>query len=183
MTDLMPGGDLRQGDICEISFFPHWHSGTSSHLMMNGKITQIQLGPHKPLAASQSGKSLVVVCSYDCDIENPRGRKGLLLAPLIPIPQRHPRYAELKQSNAPHRDEDGYLSFQFVNHYAFSLGDVLPPPTDMGIAEFSAITSWGPPNDVIAELAAARVHRLSDDEREVFRTKLAVFVGRPHIAA
>jgi len=124
---------------------------------------------------------LVVVCSYDCDIENPRSRSGILIAPVMPLSPRDVRLQEILASGTPQEDEDGNLSFSYLNLFPLSLPRLEGDDTH-AMADLSAITSMAPAPLAIDRLLASKKFELTEDTRKAFRTKLAVFVGRPEIS-
>lgn len=174
--------ELRQGDICMIDVFPAWDDAQTSRIMTGGKISGMQLSAWEKIsrAASDHDKVLVAVCSYDCDLENPRSRWGVALAPLVPLPRQHRDYDELISSGVP--DEHGnQISFSFLNSFPYPAS---PPfvdanrETTAAVADFSAISHMGKAKDAVRLLKSRVVYRLDDDSRVHFQTKLAMFMAR-----
>lgn len=81
-TDL--GEQLRQGDVCSVPNFPRWTLDSTKVDTAKAALLVVEAWD-RPLESDGGGR-LVVVCSYDCDIENPRGRAGMLLAPVMKMP-------------------------------------------------------------------------------------------------
>lgn len=75
-----PSVELRQGDVCTVPFFPVWTVDSSAYLPPEGPPL-VAVKDAWRILECEAGK-LVSVCSYDCDLENPRDRSGILLAPL-----------------------------------------------------------------------------------------------------
>ncbi|QCB97102.1 hypothetical protein E5206_09315 [Arthrobacter sp. PAMC25564] len=128
---------------------------------------------------SDSTERLVVVCSYDCDIENPRGRSGILIAPTIAITNRDPRLADIMASGTPKDDLGGGLAFTHLNLFPFPLTALNDSGELNVVADLSAMTSLGPAPLAIKQLAGSKKFELTENARKDFRTKLAVFLGRP----
>lgn len=186
MTVEVFSGDLRQGDICEVDFFPQWNLKETMQTSRGGMITHLTMPEFKQCATSNvtQGRRLVAVCSYDCDIENPRSRKGLLIAPLIAVKPEHKQYADLAACADPIHDPAGdAYTYTFVNFFPFIVPDVLAGAATLGTVEFSSMTSVGPAQDAKESLLKSKVHELTEQERVKFQKKLAVFVSRIESAA
>lgn len=76
---------------------------------------------------------------------------------------------------------DGSMAFDYLPYFPLHLNNLSTASVEYGTADFSAMTSIGKAEEAIAHLKAAKVAELSEDYRELFRTKLAVFVGRPEL--
>lgn len=184
-SDEVRGTALRQGDVCEVDFFPLWAVSRDPYVVAGGAYKGIQVGEFSQVARSSvtQGKRLAIVCSYDCDLENPRARKGILIAPLVPVPNSHRDFNEITASSEPRIAEDGHPVFSFVNYYPLDLGEILPGESSFAAAEFSAITTVASPKDASEMLEAGKIFEMTDAQRVSFRTKLAVFVGRAELVA
>lgn len=172
--------DLRQGDICQIDLFPHWNIDTSSFVAgMGQKPTHVQM-PALPKVLTGTGttKRLVSICSYDCDLENPRDRKGILIAPVFALPKTHNRYEMVRTSGELRQSEDGAY-FDYLQLFPVRVQDLTDVDVEMGVVDFSAMVSIGKAFDAAKILSAQKVFEIDDESRVLFRTKLSAFVGRP----
>lgn len=174
--------DLRQGDICMIDIFPAWDHVESPRIMTGKRISGVQLSawPKISRAASDGTSVLVSVCSYDCDLENPRSRWGVALAPLIPLSRQRPDYENLLSCGTPIVDGEN-ISYTYLNSFPYPEN---PSFFDGGnqktaaIADFSAISHMGKAKDVIELLKSRVIYRLDDATRRNFQTKVAMFMAR-----
>ena len=187
MTTSPMTRELRQGDICEIDAFPLWDLiGTLQTTQSDGRISHLMIPEFKRCAPSNvtPGKKLVAVCSYDCDIENPRGRSGLLIAPLIGVKTSHRDYARLAACGEPiYVPESDTYTYQFVNHFPYSGVRALAGDAAIAELEFSAMTTVGPAAAAAETLLKSKVHEISDEDRLRLQKKLAVFTSRIEAAA
>lgn len=167
-----PGQELRQGDICGVTAFPTWNvEQTREVLGSDGTVKQLLLPTHDRLA-TQNDQKLVVVCSHDCDIENPRQRFGLLLAPLVPIPAG-PNETEMRNAimNSGVLTNDAY---EYINFFPLTINN-----GDQVVVDFSAITHFARARQTVDALLANKIAELTDEARADFRLKLGAFFGRP----
>src|SRR5690242_8647902 len=71
-----PTAELRQGDICFEWPFPKWQ--LNGYMVASepptGKATTAIVSVH-----SRGDAIPLVICSHDCDIENPRSRAGIVV--------------------------------------------------------------------------------------------------------
>lgn len=173
--------NLRQGDICELDLFPHWNLGTALTVSGGSGATHLQLPAMPKVLPSKlhPERSLAVVCSYDCDLENPRERTGLLIAPVLALSEKNARYDLIVGSAYLQTSDDGQKYFNYLQYFPLEIGHVTCVNTVMGVVDFSAITSFGRAIDAVKLLKERKLHELADDERVAFRAKLATFVGRP----
>lgn len=174
--------DLRQGDVCMIDVFPSWDNAQAPRIMTGNKISGVQLSawPKISRAASDNASVLVSVCSYDCDLENPRSRWGVALAPLIPLARQHKDYENLISSGTPLLEGED-ISFNYLNTFPYpensSFIDARNEKT-AAMADFSAISHMGKAKEVIELLKSRVVYRLDDETRVNFQTKIAMFMAR-----
>jgi hypothetical protein len=107
-TDL--GEQLRQGDVCSVQNFPRWTLDSTKVNTAKSAFMVVEAWD-RPLESDDGGR-LVVVCSYDCDIENPRGRAGLLLAPVMKMPASpgSQREADILASDVRRDGQIGYAN-------------------------------------------------------------------------
>lgn len=165
-----PEADLRQGDICALEHLPVWDVLRSAPL--GGPLEgHVQMPTWKSIARDSANRCLVVVCSQCCDLENPRGRAGVLIAPLMKVPAKSgdDRHAEIVASIRP--DTEG--AYHYVNLAPLQLED----GTEL-VAELSALTTMAPALEAVRKLKDGRIGRLTDDYRREFRIKLAFMLGR-----
>lgn len=163
---------LGQGDVCLLDHFPLWVPDRAS--VMIGPTHNDQVVLHSWDRVRRVGERyLVIVCSQDCDIENPRARTGILLAPLInpPASFHDARYDQIMASHEPH---DGMYSW-------IQLFPAQLPPAMGGqdvVADFSALTTMAKAEAAVTHLLARRTASLTEIGRTRLREKLAFFVGR-----
>lgn len=179
--DSAPQEDLRQGDICELDLFPHWNLDTAFTVSRGSGATHLQLPAMPKVLPSKlhPDRSLAVVCSYDCDLENPRERTGLLIAPVFALSEKNERYDLIVRSADLQVSEDGQKFFNYLQYFPLEVGHVTCVNTVMGVVDFSAITSLGKATAAVQLLKDRKIHELADEQRIAFRAKLATFVGRP----
>lgn len=172
-----PGDALRQGDVCVIEGLPIWNVAGMTMRDARQELTSFIIPPHKTLQWSDlTGGSAVVVCSHDCDVENPRTRTGLVVAPLVAVPASRndpDTYAKIMTSG------DTSIEINFVHLFPLEI------PVEQGeardaVADFSAITTVARANKAVEHLVSGKVLEMDDGTRESFRRKLALFFGRPY---
>ena len=114
----------------------------------------------------------VLVCSHDCDMANPRDRRGILLAPILPTPMdpEHENFPKLEASFAP--DDE---TWSFINLFPLRL---FGPQEQLFVADFSALTTAGPVAKAAAILCGKRISRLNAEATSALQRKLLVFIGR-----
>lgn len=166
------GEQLRQGDVCSVRSFPRWTVDSSKISTGNAALLAVEAWD-KPLI-SDDGERLVIVCSYCCDIENPRGRAGILLAPLMKVPAS-PGSEQEAGIMASDIRRDGQIGF--LNLFPLSLP--AEPDSQPAVADFSAMATLAPVKDAIAVLTATRRFTMTPAMRLAFKEKLALFLYRP----
>lgn len=163
--------DLRQGDICALPNVPIWNVNRSS-TMTGGLLEGIVL-PNWDKIAQIDDQYLVAVCTQCCDIENPRARTGVAIAPLMKVPARpgDDRHESIMGS----WQQDVLGRYEYVN-----LFPLRPPIAELPavVADFSAIITMAPMEVATDRLLRARRFSLEPDERTAFREKLAFMFGR-----
>lgn len=192
-TDQPSSGELRQGDICFEWPFPFWNlnSYQVSKQVTTGSLNSAVVN----LLAS--GDSLpVAICSHDCEVENPRGRTGLSLAPLLPWPYSDlgsDESLELIQSHVPgelqidnrtvadagvqaRADSESPRAYGFINLFPVNLGST--ETNGWRYIDFSAITAIGPPRKIKGQLLKGKRFEMEDETRDRFKAKLAAFFSR-----
>lgn len=176
-----PWPELRQGDICTLDLFPYWD--VNKALTVSGLTgpSHLQIpGMDKVLPAKvPAGQRLVAVCSYDCDLENPRDRRGILLAPIFALSPTDPRSEGILGSDRLQTNDVGELVFNYLQLFPVSVDGLTTVPTPHGVIDFSAMTSLGKAAAVTGTLLTRKVAEMTEDQRLRFRSKLATFVGRP----
>jgi hypothetical protein len=162
-----PTAELQQGDICSARPFPQWK-------LHEYEISGSPGGPTTRALVhvySQGANLPVVVCAHDCDVENPRNRRGILVAPVFDWPpDLSEADSELLRESA--RLSDGEV-YDFINLFPIHL-----PSGAWHVADFSAMSSPGPANKVVAALKQTKELEMTDGSRKLFRLKLGAFVGR-----
>jgi hypothetical protein len=175
MTSLTDG-ELRQGDLVAVDYFPSWDVDKASVLTSPSGVVS-QLLPTAPrVLQGADGRLVVAVCSYDCDLENPRSRTAVALAPVMAIPARptDDRYAAMRSSALP--DAGGDLTY--FQLFPIELAPSVGARVDVGVVDFSQLMHLGPAERVVRELSGRVIQRLSDDLRDAFQFKLAAHFGR-----
>ena len=174
MTWSKATGPLRQGDICVLPGFPIWNLDTTRRSVGPHDVTDRYIMPlHKAFEwDGLSGSVAVAVCSHDCDIENPRTRTGIIVAPLVRVPSRpgDDRYKAILASS------DVTEQLDYVNMFPVVYSD-----TDRqieAVIDFSAMTSMAKAETAIKVLLDARALGCDDETREAIGAKLAMFLGR-----
>lgn len=133
-------------------------------------------------AESEDGRSLVVVASQCCDLENPAkgNRIGILVAPLMRVPaspaKESEKYAEIMSS----REVDpGIGAYRWMQLFPFLVPGKEGQEPSPVVADMSALTTMAPAPKAVDALQESRLWSLEDNERDLFRIKLAAMVGRP----
>lgn len=175
-----PSQPLRQGDICAITHIPIWYfKQTSVQVSPDPKSPDSIVIPTWGRADKHDGRSLVVVASQCCDLENPKkgNRIGVLVAPLMRVPASPGdwRYDEIMSSHELDADLQAY---RWIQLFPFKL----PEDGDFAardvVADSSALTTMAPAADAVDHLLENRLFTLDDPDRAAFRVKLAAMVGR-----
>lgn len=176
MTWSKVDGPLRQGDICVVSGYPLWDIERSQRQVGSNDVTQSYVMPrHKAMEwDSLSGRIALAICSHDCDVENPRSRTGILVAPLVAVPAKpdSEMYAAIMSSG------DTSTSLNYLN--LFPVESVDEARTINAVIDFSAMNSYAKAEKVIPKLLEARVLGCDEDTRAAMGKKLALFFGRPY---
>lgn len=166
-----PSNELRQGDICFDWPVPKWQ--LSGYMVASEpaaeRSTMALVSVH-----SKGDRLPLVVCSHDCDLENPRSRSGVVVAPLLRWPDASmgsETSLGIISSYVP--QDDG--AYEYINLYPIKLP--LDPP-DYRVVDFSSLTSIGSPVKSIPMLLNAKRFEMTDGARENFSNKLAAFFIR-----
>ncbi|GAB3603247.1 hypothetical protein [Microbacterium aureliae] len=170
------GESLRQGDICFIKGLPLWNlSASSTQADPQGVLTHFVIPPHKALQWDElTGSVAVAICSHDCDVENPRSRTGIIVAPLIKVPASigSTAYNQIMASG------DVSERIDYVNLFPLLLAG--GGEERAAVVDLSALVTVAKADVGVELLAANRKYVMEDTARDAFRTKLALFFARPY---
>lgn len=165
---------LRQGDVSSVADFPQWTVKSSPVHQQAGqrKIGLLVEAWGHPLALPK-GRRLVVICSYDCDLENPRARAGILLAPLMRLPAQPGSDQEqsIMASNTPVDNKVAHVSM-------FFLPIEIASKETLAIVDFSSMMTLCPAREAMEELRANKYREMTETVRQQFQDKLALFTTR-----
>jgi len=168
---------LRQGDLCVIPPIPVWNLKesleTSDRL---GTVASRQLPVLRKRTIPHEDGQIVVVCTHCCDIENPRGRQGVHVAPVFtpPVGERDAdRLAPIRRCGTI--GDDGNYGFLTL----FPLEEARSEKYEFGVADFSLMMPIAPPKDAIEMLLDGKLSQMEDELRLQFRTKLAIYFSHP----
>lgn len=171
------GESLRQGDICFIKGLPLWNlSASSTQADPQGVLTHFVIPPHKALQWDElTGSVAVAICSHDCDVENPRSRTGIIVAPLIKVP------ASIGSDTYDQIMASGDVSdrIDYVNLFPLLL-DAGNGEERAAVVDLSALVTIAKADVGVELLAANRKYVMEDAARDAFRTKIALFFARPY---
>ncbi len=178
MFTQTPSSELLQGDLAAVEALPVWQlKATGVTRDGDEQILSVQLPLARTVPVPDNGGRLVMVCSHSCDIENPRSRSGLLVAPVIKVPaseqKEGSKWQEITSSHSP--DEKHRWSYSHL--FPVELPDHLGG--HWAVVDFSSLISMGKAAEAAEVLGGAKLAQLSDDFRVKLQTKLAVFVGAP----
>jgi hypothetical protein len=166
------GEQLRQGDVCSVPSFPRWTPGSTKVDTARPALLVVEAWD-RPMKSNDGGH-LVVVCSYDCDVANPRDRAGVLLAPVMNMPAKpgSTRQAEILASGVVRDGKIGYANL-------FPL--LLPAESENqpAVVDFSSMATLASAEAAIAVLTARRFFTMTSRTRVAFKEKLALFLHRP----
>jgi hypothetical protein len=118
----------------------------------------------------------VLVCAHDCDIENMRDRRGLLVTPIVEEPSFEQEQRErLRRSHSTRRDANGNRGYDFV--HLFPLRLTVDGEETFRVADFSGMMSVGG-KLLLDKLCPAKTHEMDDRHRRKLQLKLSAFVSR-----
>lgn len=176
MTWSVGAGGLRQGDICVMPAFPIWDLDRTQRQVGPRDVTEGWVMPrHKAMEWEPlSGSVAVAVCSHDCDLENPRERTGVIIAPLVKVPARpgDERYERIMASG------DTTTAINYVHLFPVMHSD--EDRVIEAVIDFSAMTSLAKSESAVQLLLQTRVLSCDEDTRASIARKLALFLGRPY---
>lgn len=165
--------DLLQGDICRVDLFPQWHLKKSESVHdASGKIVKLAHSGLQGSLGAPEGGTYVAVCSHSCDIENPRARTGLIVAPITKVPARveSEEYRSIIDSATSNDGE-----FTWINLFPLQVEAL---PEKWCTVEYSAMASIAPVAMAAELLASRRVFRMDQATQDSFALKMAAFLGR-----
>ncbi len=172
-----PGEGLRQGDICFIKGLPLWNlAASNTQADPQGVLTHFVVPTLKGLQWDElSGAVAVAVCSHDCDVENPRSRTGIIVAPLIKVPAAlgSDKHAQIMAS------WDVSSRIDYVNLFPLSV-DAGDGEARDAVVDLSAMVTIAKAGVGVDHLRGDRRQVMEDATREAFRTKIALFFARPY---
>lgn len=167
-----PTGELRQGDICFDWPLPKWQLNgyTVASDPSGGNPTTALVSLHE-----QGSRLPIVLCSHDCDLENPRTRLGFVVAPVLPWPWPNEMGSDksLALINSTVPGPDG--SYEYIQLYPIKLPGGRP---DWRIIDFSGMMSISSPRKSAPVLLKAKRYEMTDQTRRTFGDKLAAFFIR-----
>jgi hypothetical protein len=166
-----PTGELRQGDICYEWQYPKWD--LNSYMVATSPA-----GSNSPTALlalhERAANIPIVLCSHDCDLENPRTRLGFVVAPVLAWPWQDmgdDRSLALINSYIP--GEDG--SYEYIQLYPLKFP---ADPPAWRVVDFSGMMSVAAPPKALPILRKAKRFEMTEETREHFSNKLAAFFVR-----
>jgi len=115
-----------------------------------------------------------MICSHDCDLENPNTLAGIHVAPIVPPDVNDAKVETLRHSWR--RDDEGNVAFGSL--FPIPLQIVDNTDHDFAVADFSRMLPAGPMKKSRTILLKAKTHELTDEGREALQWKLAAFFGR-----
>jgi hypothetical protein len=175
-----PAGNLRQGDVCKLPYFPQWLADETTKVLdahdVHHQVTMPLLTQR--VIRGPEGGVLVAVTTQCCDLENPKKVSGVHVAPLREVPARaddHARRDAIKASSHPTVDaETGDRVYEYIPLFPLEL-----PDDGLVVIDLSLAVPITPSLAAVTRLKAVRLFQLDDADRNAFREKLAAFVGRP----
>jgi hypothetical protein len=176
VTHSAASGPLRQGDICALPAFPVWDIDRTQRQVGGNSASESFVMPrHRVLEWDElTGSVAVAICSHDCDLENPRERTGILVAPVVKVPARpgDDRYERIMTSG----DTSVEINYAHLFPVTYAAGE-----SDVeAVIDFSAMTSLAKAENAVRHLLNSRVLGCGDETRSSIGRKLALFLGRPY---
>lgn len=171
------GENLRQGDVCFVKGLPLWNlSSSSTQTDPQGVLTHFVIPPHKALQWDElTGAVAVAICSHDCDVENPRSRTGIIVAPIIKVPASVGSEAHTRIMASG----DVSSGLDYVHLFPVVLDDGKNDKRS-AVIDLSAMVTVAKADAAIGTLAINRKYVMDEASREAFRTKIALFFARPY---
>jgi hypothetical protein len=163
--------ELRQGDICFSWPVPRWLLTDYQTLKtQDNKTTKMQVGVHL-----KGAELPLVLCSHDCDLENPRERLGFLVAPLIPWPFEDMASDSSLDLIGSSDVQDG--SYSYINLFPLSLPES-QDESGWRVVDYSSVMSVGPPTKLAPLLRKTKRLEMTEETRALFKSKMAAFLAR-----
>lgn len=171
MHPSIEASDLRQGDICALPHVPIWNLKRAN--TMSGGMGEAVVLPTWDKVQQHGDRYLVAVCTQCCDLDNPRARTGVAIAPLMKVPAKpdDDRFRRIMESSRT----DVLGRYEYVNLFPFLLPN---EEATAVVADFSAIITMAPMLDAKDLLLTGREYSMDEAERTDFREKLAFMFGR-----
>jgi hypothetical protein len=172
--NFTPG--LRQGDVCLVDQFPVWNiAEVAVTTRANGSVELALPNLANAQGLQDRPGHLVVVLTHDCDLENTRNRAGVLLAPLVRLNTRQPGFEDIIKSGAPVSSDENSVEWSFLSGYPIPVAGA---ESGWAIADFSRATTMAPAGQAVSRLIASKVWEMTDEERDLFRSKFASYFNR-----
>ena len=166
--------DLRQGDVCYDWVFPRW-------LLTEYLVASDASGPpsRAVIHVLASGSNLpVMVLSHDCEIENPRNRIGLAVAPILPWPFGDDfgsdESLDLMRSKSLSPDS----TYEYIQFFPVQVPEKEEAEPTWQVVDFSGMMSASPARKVVPLLKARKRLEMLEETRGDLKLKLAAFFGR-----
>lgn len=184
-TATLPTSDqLRQGDLCRADVFPQWRIDKEYRVEgpQNERWVQLpDIAETDKVAQPDDTGVLVCVCSHDCELENPRRRSGIILAPVMQVPAKEgdDRYETIVKSAYPSEGSSGtgIFVYDFINYFPIKVSG--GACKGVWVVDLAIMAGTGPARDVVPILIEGRSHSLEVEGRKAFRDKLGAFLARP----
>jgi hypothetical protein len=117
-----------------------------------------------------------MVLSHDCEIENPRTRIGLSLAPILPWPYGDnygsDESLDLMRSGSLSADS----TYDFIQFFPVQVEE--GAESSWKVVDFSGMMSASPARKVVPMLKARKKLEMLEETRRDLKLKLAAFFGR-----
>ena len=170
-----PSDELRQGDICFDWVFPKWQ--LNDYLVASDASSGVS--NRAVIHVLSSGASLpIMVLSHDCEIENPRSRIGLSVAPILPWPLGDDYGSDESLDLIRSGSLSAGSTFEFIQFFPVQLKDEEGAEPSWKVVDFSGLMSASPPKKAIPLLKARKRLEMLEETRKNLKLKLAAFFGR-----
>jgi len=119
-----------------------------------------------------------MVLSHDCEIENPRFRIGLSVAPILPWPFENDygsdESLDLMRSGSLSADR----TYDFIQFFPVQMREEEGAEPRWKVVDFSGMMSASPARKVVPLLKAHKKLEMLEETRRDLKLKLAAFFGR-----
>jgi len=176
LSDVTPD-DLRQGDVVYAGHMPYWNLNTAQ------MIQKSQSRPAAMIVALRQDPPLpILVVSGDCELENPRSRMGVLVAPIMKWPNqvRDADSSARLWESIRRQGEPPNATYSYANFWPLKV-----PETDLGaqepqwmVADFSGMSTVSPAAKAIALFRERRRFEMDEEHRRLLQYKLAAYFLR-----